>query len=125
MNKLANILICDDSNLIRKQLRNTLEKEKHTVFETTSLKQIKGNTFSGDITLKDINLVFLDIYLKNDSGFQILSYLKDNQPDIPVIMISVDNKKKIIFRALIFGAVDYILKPFDEKLLIEKTNKAL
>ena len=110
---MSNILICDDSSLTRIQLRKILQDEGYNVFESINFEQIKLNTFSKKIGLCDIDLILLDVYLKNSTGFQVLKYLKNEDILIPVIMISVDNKKKVITKALDFGVADYILKPFD------------
>ena len=122
---MANILVCDDSALIRLQLKDILNSEDHNVFEVTNFKEIKLNSFSNDITLADIDVIFLDIYLEDISGLKILKYLGKNYPDIPILMISIDNKRETIMRALNLGATDYILKPFDKMFIIDKLNAIL
>lgn len=122
---MANILVCDDSALIRLQLKDILNSKDHNVLEATNFKQIKLNSFSNDITLNEIDVIFLDVYLEDISGLKILKYLDENYPDIPILMISIDNKRDTIMRALNLGATDYILKPFDKIFIIDKLNTIL
>lgn len=122
---MANILVCDDSALIRLQLKDILNNGNHNIVEATNFKQIKLNSFSNDIKLDEIDVIFLDVYLGDISGLKILKYLSKNYPDIPVLMISIDNKRETIMRALKLGATDYILKPFDKIFIIDKLNTIL
>ena len=122
---MANILICDDSALIRIQLKDILNNDNHNVLEATNFKQIKLNSFSNNITLDKIDVIFLDVYLEDISGLKILKYLVENHPDIPILMISIDNKRETILRALKIGAADYILKPFDKIFILDKLNTIL
>ena len=122
---MANILVCDDSALIRLQIKDILNSEDHKVLEATNFKQIKLNSFSDNITLDEIDVIFLDVYLGDISGLKILKYLSENYPNLPVLMISIDNKRETIMRALKLGATDYILKPFDKIFIIDKLNTIL
>ena len=122
---MANILVCDDSSLIRLKLKNILDNEDHDVLEAKNFKEIKLNNFSNDITLDKIDAIFLAVSFENISGIKVLEYLVKNHSDIPVLMISVDNNRKKILRALKIGAVDYILKPFDKVFIIDKLNSIL
>jgi len=122
---MANILVCDDSALIRLQIKDILNSEDHKVLEATNFKQIKLNSFSDNITLDEIDVIFLDVYLGDISGLKILKYLSENFPNLPVLMISIDNKRETIMRALKLGATDYILKPFDKIFIIDKLNTIL
>lgn len=117
---MPNILIVDDVGLIRLKLARILKSEGFKVFESTDIKSVKNNLFSNKKTLQDIDIVLLDIYLKGENGLDLLEYLKNNYPNIKVIMISVESKKEVIKNAIYLGAKDYIIKPFDKETLINK-----
>ncbi|MDI3547426.1 MAG: hypothetical protein PWR10_1078 [Halanaerobiales bacterium] len=122
---MTNILVIDDSGLIRLKVRNMLETEGFKVFEAVNLRQVKIGSFSKETPLSKIDLILLDIYLKDESGLDLLSFLTENYPNIPVIMISVEGKREVIMKALDLGAKDYILKPFDKRILLNRINSLI
>ncbi|MBO8128761.1 MAG: response regulator [Peptococcaceae bacterium] len=67
-------------------------------------KQVLQNTFSKDYTLKDMDLVFLDIYLGEIDGYEVLKNITTSYPDLPVIMMSVDRKKENVLKSIELGA---------------------
>src|SRR6056297_1967469 len=103
---MANILVIDDSALIRKRIKNILLYDDHKVFELENGKLLKNNSFPGKFTLDDIDVMFLDIYLKDENGFNILLYMTKNYPDIYVIIVSGENKKSTVAKAVEYGAKD-------------------
>jgi putative two-component system response regulator len=72
-----------------------------------------------------IDLLLLDIYLPEIGGEEILREVRKipHYEDLPVFIISVDglDEKKY----LEMGATDFILKPFNPNLLMEKLRKYL
>ena len=117
---MPNILVVDDVGIIRLKLKNILQSEGFNVYESANGRTVRNNTFSSDISLTEIDLILLDIYLKDENGLNLLEYLEDNYPDIPVIVISVESKKNIVKKAINLGAAGYIAKPFDKKILLNK-----
>ena len=72
----------------------------------------------------NIDLILLDLYMPDMSGFEVLSQLKrsDKTRHIPVILITSSASNEDEAAGLVFGAVDYIRKPFTEvvvKLRVE------
>ncbi|MEP6793830.1 MAG: LytTR family DNA-binding domain-containing protein [Saprospiraceae bacterium] len=65
-------------------------------------------------------LVFLDIAMPGKSGFEMLQEI----PDIKFEIIFVTAYNRYILQALHLSAVDYLLKPVDEKLLIDAVKRA-
>lgn len=66
------------------------------------------------------DLILLDIMLPDTSGIELLKYVRKNNKDIPIIVISAlfDEMDKV--RALDLGADDYIIKPFG---ILELTSR--
>lgn len=122
---MANILIIDDAALVRKRIKNILLYDNHQVFELDNGSSFRNNTFPEELSLNDIEIVFLDIYLKNESGFDILRYLTKNYPDIDVIIVSGENKISTVAKAVEYGAKDFLAKPFDNKMLLKKLGKII
>ncbi len=63
--------------------------------------------------------ITLDIMMPGKNGWQVLQELKNNPKtqDIPVIIISIVDEKKIGFS---LGAAEYIVKPVNKKILLDK-----
>ncbi|MFW6026375.1 MAG: response regulator [Candidatus Woesearchaeota archaeon] len=117
---MTDILIVDDVGIIRFKLENILKAEGFNVHEAANAKTVRKNSFSRKKTLKEIDLILLDIYLKDENGLKLLDYLTNNYPAISVIIISVETKKNIIRKAVELGAKDYISKPFNKEILLNK-----
>lgn len=120
--KLQNILVVDDASLIRFRLSTILKSEGFNVFEASTAVEVRQNSFSKDISLENIDLILLDIYLKNENGLDLLEVLSNKHPKIPVIIVSGANKTDIIKRSVKLGAKDFIAKPFDKKTILYKIN---
>jgi PAS domain S-box-containing protein len=80
-----------------------------------------------DLTLQhpDIDLIILDVQMPEMDGFQTASLLKlrKRSRDIPVIFLTAAFKsEEFQRRGFAVGAVDYLLKPIDDNLLINKIS---
>ena len=115
---MTDILIVDDVGVIRLKLINILKSEGFKVHEAANARTLRQGSFSRKKSLKEIDLILLDIYLKDENGLELLKYLTKNYPYIPVIVISVETKKSVVKKAVELGAKDYISKPFDKEILI-------
>ena len=120
--KLQNILVVDDASLIRFRFSTILKSEGFNVYESETAVAVRQNFFAKDISLANIDLILLDIYLKNENGLDLLEFLTDKYPNISVIIVSGANKTDIIKRSVKMGAKDFIVKPFDKKTVLYKIN---
>ncbi|MFW6120119.1 MAG: PP2C family protein-serine/threonine phosphatase [Petrotogales bacterium] len=119
MNK---ILIIDDDPSVRILLRKILQRSSFEVLEHGN-----GSGIDKIINKEKPDLVLLDLILPEVNGLQILDELKKN-PDtksLPIIVLtgSSDNKNRI--KALQYGAVDYITKPFLPEEVLLRVNTQL
>jgi DNA-binding NtrC family response regulator len=105
---MEKILVVDDEKSILDLLTVVFKKEGFTVF--TSLSAVKAIEL---IDKEDIDIILTDIKLPHMSGMDILKHVKENKPDIPVIMITAYGTIKQAVQAFKQGALDYVLKPFD------------
>jgi DNA-binding NtrC family response regulator len=105
---MENILVIDDEKSLLDLLSVVLKKDGYRV----RTSQAPANMF--DILEKeDFDLLICDIKLPQISGMEILKYVRENKPEIPVVMITAYGSLKQAVEALKAGAIDYILKPFD------------
>ncbi len=112
------ILIVDDELIMRESLAGWLERDGHAVQTAPSgedaLEMLKETRF-------DIMLV--DIKMEGISGLDVLRHMKENDPDVAVVMITAYGSIPTAIEAMKNGAYDYMLKPFDPNelgVLIEK-----
>jgi len=71
------------------------------------------------------DLILLDINMPDHDGYEIIGELKEDEryANIPVIFFTSNRDRKSVIRGLSFGAVDYIIKPFETTSLIECIEK--
>lgn len=71
------------------------------------------------------HLILLDLNMPEVNGFSFLKLSKENNKlhDIPIIVFSAENKEKIILKAIEMGAVDFMVKPLNSKIMIQKIRR--
>jgi DNA-binding NtrC family response regulator len=122
--KVRSVLIVDDEVGVRESLKMILKKD-YDVFLAKDAEEafIQIKEHSPDVILLDIILPDLD-------GLKVLERIKQNEPDIVVIMITATNTAKTAVEAMKLGAYHYVTKPFDNdelRLIISRSlsEKAL
>ena len=101
------ILIVDDELSMREFLKILLEKDGHTVEMVA-----EASTALKSAATKNFDLVISDIRMPGMSGLDLLAELKDNKPNLPVILITAFASPDDAVSAMKNGAFDYITKPF-------------
>jgi DNA-binding NtrC family response regulator len=102
------ILIVDDELVIRESLAGWLKRDGYEV----------GTVAGGEEALdllkqKGFDILLLDIQLDGMSGMEVLSRVKEEYPDIDVVMITAFGSVQSAVQAMKSHAFDYLLKPFD------------
>lgn len=122
MKTKAKIMIVDDAEMNREILMVILGDEYEYV-------QAENGRQAIHILQQDMNidLMLLDINMPEMNGFQVLDRMNTFHwiNDIPVIMISSEEKKDAIERAYILGAEDYIRRPFDAFIVRRRVQNIL
>ena len=101
------ILITDDSKLLRKKLREELEKLDCDVLEAENGKE----AIMRDLTEQPDGII-LDIVMPEVGGVETLQVIKEISPEIPVIMLSSAGTSQKLKQTLELGALDFIQKPY-------------
>ena len=117
---MANILVIDDENSIRRSLKEILEFENHTVDEAEDGEAgynmaLKNNY---DVILSDIKMPKLD-------GLELLQKLNESAVLSSIIMMSGHGSIETAVSALKSGAYDYLAKPIDLNRLLVSVRNAL
>ncbi len=115
-----NILLIEDNLSIIKGLAYSFSKNNLNLIYKLNLKQaheyLKNN--------ENIDLIILDINLKDGSGLDFYEKIIKNL-QIPTIFLTVLDDEETIVKCLENGAEDYIVKPFGTKELLARVNKVL
>ncbi|MFC2164253.1 sigma-54-dependent transcriptional regulator [Acidobacteriota bacterium] len=102
------ILIIDDEKSILDLLSVVFKKEGYKV-ETALSAKAALDFINND----DFDLILTDIKLPQMSGMRILKIIMDQDPQMPVVMITAYGTIKQAVEALKMGALDYVVKPFN------------
>ena len=118
----ADILIVDDEADIRELVAGILQDEGYV----TRTARDSDEALNAVATRRP-NLVFLDIWLQGSrlDGLQLLDAVKENHPDLPVVMISGHGNIETAVAAIKQGAYDFIEKPFKADRLVLVAERAL
>jgi len=105
--KRTKVLICDDSALIRKQLKDLLISMNCEVAEAANGLEVVD-------VFKAVkpDVVFMDIVMPVADGLEALKNIKSYDQDAKIIMLSSVGTSTKLVQALKSGAMDFIQKPY-------------
>lgn len=113
------ILIVEDDLKIREELKILLEREGYQVEVLSSFL----NTVE-DIRCRDYDLLLLDINLPDKNGFMICKEIKKDK-QTPIIFVTSRNTEEDELNSILSGGDDFVTKPYNKYILLEKIGRAL
>jgi len=126
MSKLSNgqfsVLIVDDNPVNLDVLRRNLEAINCVVITAEN-----GINALNLLEVETFDLVLLDIMMPEMDGYELLSLMKASQTMsiIPVMMVSAVDDMESVLSCIRMGAVDYIVKPFESRLLKSRVLRVI
>ena len=114
------ILIIEDDISILRGLNDNLTFEGYQVFTASD-----GQEGLNLALEKHIDLLLLDIMLPGINGYEICRRLKNEKPELPIIMITARGAEMDTITGLDTGADDYITKPFSIPELLARVRAVL
>ena len=120
MAKTCSILVIDDEENLRRTLALILKREGYSVTTAASVQEARQC-----LRLKSYDLAFLDMKLPDASGLTFLPELRSEYPAMPVLILTAHDKLESATDAVRKGAHDYLLKPVDPQLIIERVKEIL
>lgn len=109
--KEAKILICDDSILARKQLKDVLIS-----CDADDILEASNGQEAVELYQKHHpDIVFLDIVMPIKDGHAALSEIKEINPDADIVVVSSVGTQEQLRKAIELGARDFIQKPFNDR----------
>ena len=119
INKCVKVLMVEDNinygRLIKKNLQS-LKNEKFDVILSNSLKEGLQ-----ELAIKDIDIVLLDLNLPDSYQIDTFLKIKNNSPNVPVIILTSMDNEEIAIKSIQMGAQDYILKNMINTEIIVKS----
>ena len=112
------VLVVDDSKAIRQIEKKYLEEMGFEVVEAEhgeeALKILEENS--------DIKLIILDWHMPVMNGYEFLKKVRANPKwnDIKIMMVTTENQQESVIEAIMAGANEYLMKPFDKEMLETK-----
>jgi len=118
------ILIVDDNKSVLASLELLLENEFSTVRTAANPNQITTllTTTSIDIVILDMN--FSAGINNGNEGLYWLKHIHEIRPALPVVMLTAYGDVELAVKALKNGATDFLLKPWDNRTLVQKIKEA-
>ncbi len=119
---MKKILIADDHAIVREGLKQIMaeEKEMQVAGEAASIAEL----FSS-LQKESWDIVILDINMPDKSGLEALKEVKEQYPDLPVLILSMYGEDQYGIRALKAGASGYLKKVSAPEELAKAINKIL
>ena len=117
---VTKVLIVEDDKELREALCTTLQLAGLEFVEAdcaeAALIQLERSKV--DIVVSDVNMPGMD-------GHALLNHIKQKYPELPMMLITAYGQVKMAVEAMQNGASDYLVKPFEPKLLIQSIIKIL
>ncbi|HIE55914.1 MAG TPA: response regulator transcription factor, partial [Chromatiaceae bacterium] len=114
------VFVVDDDEAMRNSLRWLIESVGLPVECHDSAESFLESHYPGRS-----GCLLLDVRMPGMSGLELQEYLKRNEINIPVIVITGHGDVPMSVRAMKEGAIDFIEKPFNDELLLDAIRNAL
>ena len=107
---MITILIVDDEKLERRGIRFLLKREEG---EFQILEATNGKDALGVLESNHVDILFSDVKMPYMNGLELTKAVREDHPDMEIVIFSGYNDFSYAKEALRYGVVDYVLKPVD------------
>lgn len=122
MSKTLRILICDDSILVRRKLKESIEAS----YEFVEIFEAKNGQMAVDVYIeKRPDLVFMDIIMPEKDGIEAVKEIKAFDDDAKVVMASSTGTQANLRKAIEAGAFEFVQKPWEQAIIDNIIRKLL
>jgi two-component system chemotaxis response regulator CheY len=120
-NAVKKILVIDDSETIREQVKQALAATGYEIIEAVDgvdgLEKLRAMT--------DLDMALCDVNMPRLSGLDMIAEVQRSGPKIPILMLTTEGQPSLIKRARDAGAKGWIVKPFKPELLVAAVTKLI
>jgi DNA-binding NtrC family response regulator len=118
--KAPRVLVIDDDPGLAEVIDLLLSREGYTAERADSVKA--GLERVADF---EPDLVITDLKLPDGTGLDVVQHVHRDRPELPIILITSYSSLESAIGALRAGAVDYVVKPFDNDEFLHAADRAL
>ena len=118
---MKKILVIDDSETIRQQVKHALAAAGYEIIEAVDgvdgLEKLRATT--------DVAVALCDVNMPRMSGIDVIEEVHRSGPKVPFLMLTTEGQPSLIKRARESGAKGWIVKPFKPELLVAAVTKLI
>ncbi len=117
----ARILVADDTDLYLQQMKKILSGTYDAVCVSS------GEQALAELRSRRIDLVILDVHMPKIGGMELLSVIRSDKKfcGIPVILTTPDSDQETEQTGFSLGATDFIRKPFNTVIVLQRIRRVL
>lgn len=116
----AKIFVVEDDIFLRDGLCEMLKREGYAVVTAGNAKEAQEQFLKGSF-----DLIVLDVMLPDGNGFELCSFFRSRNGDVPILFLTACDDEVQIVRGLDSGADDYVTKPFKLLELLSRIRALL
>ncbi len=116
---MTNVLVIDDSAMVRKQVERSLLAAGFAVIEACDGIDALAKLAACPTT----RLIVCDVNMPRMNGIEFLEHMYADGNLVPVVMLTTEGQAALIQRAKTLGAKGWIIKPFKAELLVATAKK--
>ncbi len=116
----SRILVVDDEEAVRYMVTSILEKDGYTVEPV-----VGGIEAINIVQKKKYDVALLDVKMPKIDGIEVLRFIKENFPDMEVVMLTGEADIKTAVTCMRLGAYDYLTKPYSNDELLTTIERTL
>ena len=117
---MFHILVVDDDTNTRRLLQAVLERENYTV--STAGDGVEALAVMDG---RHVDLVVLDVMMPRMDGYEFTSLLRENNSELPILMVSARHMPEDKRQGFLVGTDDYMTKPIDEEEMLLRIRALL
>ncbi len=117
---MPKVLVVDDAAFMRVTLRNVLTPAGYTVEEASN-----GAEAVAKYSEVNPDVVTMDITMPEKDGIQATREIMKLDPNARVVMVSALGQEKMVKEAILSGAKDFIVKPFQPDRILSALDRVL
>jgi two-component system, chemotaxis family, chemotaxis protein CheY len=116
---MTKVLVADDSGTMRAIIVRSLNS-----LGVSDVVQAEDGSKAVELFQPGVfDLVLTDWNMPGKTGLEVIQEIRKVDADVPVIMITTESDKARVMQAIQSGVSDFVVKPFDSKVLREKLTK--
>ena len=116
---MKKILVIDDSETIRQQVKQALASTGYEIVE--AVDGVDG--LEKARAMSDLDMALCDVNMPRMSGLDMIAELQRTGSKLPILMLTTEGQPSLIKRARESGAKGWIVKPFKPELLVAAVVK--